>query len=172
MWRPYWVAVPNITIKEDKFMLFSQLFYWQLEDWIICDLIKFQICMWSLKLLKQEDVPTVWSRSYCRTSFCSNNNPQEWKEDVTALDKVTGQDIVPHSFSCSYFLSVSLSYFNFAVPMRKCFGKHSWMSSPLSIAILIGTCSLWAPILLCGDVPAKKQLNYKQSICCSAIEWP
>ena len=73
IWRPYWVAVPNVTIKEDKFVLLSQLFYWQLEDWMSCDcdLIKFQIYMWSLKFLKQEDLPTVWTRSNCRTSFCS-----------------------------------------------------------------------------------------------------
>ena len=52
--------------------------------------------------------------------------------------------------------SVSLSYFNLAVPMRKCLGKHSCMSSPFSIVILNGTCSLGAPILFCGDVPAIK----------------
>ena len=59
--------------------------------------------------------------------------------------------------------SVSLSYFNLAVPMRKCLGKHSCMSSPFSIAILNGTCSLRAPTLLYGDVLATKQLNYKQT---------
>ena len=32
--------------------------------------------------------------------------------------------------------SVSLSYFVLAVPMRKCLGKHSCMSSPCPIAIL------------------------------------
>ena len=35
--------------------------------------------------------------------------------------------------------SVSLSYFSLAVPMRKCLGKHSCMSSPFPIAILNGT---------------------------------
>ena len=35
--------------------------------------------------------------------------------------------------------SVSLSYFVLAVPMRKCLGKHSCMSSPCPIAILNGT---------------------------------
>ena len=35
--------------------------------------------------------------------------------------------------------SVSSSYFIFAVPMRKCLGKHSCMSSQFSIAILNGT---------------------------------
>ena len=34
------------------------------------------------------------------------------------------------------FSSVSLSNFNHAVPMRKCLGKHSCMSSPFSIVIL------------------------------------
>ena len=57
--------------------------------------------------------------------------------------------------------SVSSSYFNLAVPMRKCLGKHSCMSSPFSIVILNGTCYLRAPILLYGDVPAIQQLNYK-----------
>ena len=52
--------------------------------------------------------------------------------------------------------SVSLSYLNLAVPMSKCLRKHSCMSSPFSIAILNGTCSLLAPILFCGDVPAIK----------------
>ena len=35
--------------------------------------------------------------------------------------------------------SVSFSYFILAVPMRKCLGKHSCMSSPFPIAILNGT---------------------------------
>ena len=35
--------------------------------------------------------------------------------------------------------SVSLSYFILAVPMRKCLGKHSCMSSPFPIAIRNGT---------------------------------
>ena len=62
-----------------------------------------------------------------------------------------------HSFA------VSLSYFNLAVPMTKCLGKHSCMGSPFYIAILNGTCFLRAPILFCGDVPAIKQQNYKQN---------
>ena len=36
-------------------------------------------------------------------------------------------------------LSVSLSYFVLAVPMRECLGKHSCMSFPCSITILNGT---------------------------------
>ena len=35
--------------------------------------------------------------------------------------------------------SVSLSYFILAIPMRKCLGKHSCMSSPFLIGILNGT---------------------------------
>ena len=35
--------------------------------------------------------------------------------------------------------SVSLSYFIIAVPMPKCLGKYSCMSSPFPIAILNGT---------------------------------
>ena len=34
--------------------------------------------------------------------------------------------------------SASLFYFILAVPMRDCFGKHSCISSPFSIAILNG----------------------------------
>ena len=48
--------------------------------------------------------------------------------------------------------------------MRKCLGKHSRMSSPFSIVILNGTCSLREPILFCGDVPALKILNCKLHI--------
>ena len=59
--------------------------------------------------------------------------------------------------------AVSLSYFNLAVPMRKCLGKHSCMSFPFTIAILNGTCSLRAPILFCCDVAAIEQLNDKQT---------
>ena len=38
-------------------------------------------------------------------------------------------------------VSVTLSYFILAVPIRKCSGKHSGMSSSILIAILNGTCS-------------------------------
>ena len=59
--------------------------------------------------------------------------------------------------------SVSLSNFYLAVPMHGCLGKHSCMSSPFPIAILNGTCSLWALILLCGDAPAIKTKLNKQT---------
>ena len=72
-----------------------------------------------------------------------------------------------------FLLSSSvLSYFNLAVPMRKCLGKHSCMSSSFSIVILNGTCSLRAPILLSGDVPAIQQLNYKQIFSLVGPAWP
>ena len=38
------------------------------------------------------------------------------------------------------FSSLSLSYFILAVPMRKCLGKHSCMSSSFPIVILNDTC--------------------------------
>ena len=60
--------------------------------------------------------------------------------------------------------SVSLSYFNLAVPIRKCLGKHWCMSSSFSIVLLNGTFSLRALIRFCGDMPAIKQLNYKQTV--------
>ena len=48
-------------------------------------------------------------------------------------------------FPCSLFsvflLALSLSYLILAVPMRKCCGQHSCMSSSFSIFILNGTCS-------------------------------
>ena len=53
--------------------------------------------------------------------------------------------------------SVSLSCFNLAVPLLKCMGKHSCLSSPFSIVILSGTCVLRAPILFCACF---KKLNY------------
>ena len=90
-----------------------------------------------------------------------------WVTDVTGQDKVAGQDFF---FSVSAVLlstfillflfssSVSLSYFNLAVPRRKCLGKHSCMSSPFSIVTLNATYSLRAPYsLFCGDVPALKK---------------
>ena len=94
-----------------------------------------------------------------------------WVTDMTGLDKATGQDffffvstVLLSTIILVFLLSsaVSLSYFNLAVSMRKCLGKHSCMSSPFSIAILNGICSLWAPILFCGDVDAIQQ-NYKQT---------
>ena len=68
------------------------------------------------------------------------------------------------TFFSSYLLPVSLSNFYLAVPMRRCLGKHSCMSSPFPIAILNGTCSLRAPMLFCGDVPAIKAKLNKQTI--------
>ena len=91
-----------------------------------------------------------------------------WVTDVTGLDKVTEQDffffvsaVLLSTIILLFLLSsaVALSYFNLAVPMRKCLGKHWCMSSSYSIAILNGTFCLRAPILLCGDVPAIKQLG-------------
>ena len=94
---------------------------------------------------------------------------RDWR--TWRLYKVTGQDFffvstVLLSTIILLFLlssSVSLSYINMDVPMRKCLGKHSCMSSPFFIAILNGTCYLrwWCACWqLCGDVPARKQLNY------------
>ena len=86
--------------------------------------------------------------------------------DGTALDKVTLQDffffvsaVLLSTIILLFLLSsaVSLSYFNLVVPTRKCLGKHSFVSSQFSIAILNGTCSLRAPIIFCGDVPAIKK---------------
>ena len=84
--------------------------------------------------------------------------------DVTTLQSDwTGLLFVVSALLLSTFIllfllssSVSLSYFNLAVPMRKCLGKHSCMSSTFFIVILNGTCSLRAPLLFCGGVPALK----------------
>ena len=44
-----------------------------------------------------------------------------------------------HASLTSCLLSVTLSYFILAVPMREYLGKHSCMSSPCPIATLNGT---------------------------------
>ena len=76
-------------------------------------------------------------------------------------------------FSCLPYIllssSVSLSYFYVAVPICGCLGKHSCTSYPFHyfpIAILHGTCSLWAPILFCGELwcACYQKLNYKQKM--------
>ena len=73
---------------------------------------------------------------------------------------------------CTSFLNHSplLTFFLFhclisilLFPCASVWKKHLCVSSPFSIAVLNGTCSLPAPILFCGDVPAIKQLNYKQT---------
>ena len=77
----------------------------------------------------------------------SRVNELSWR-----LCKVTGQDfffvsIVLLSTIILLILissSVSLSYFNLAVPTRKCLGKHSCMNSPFSIAILITEWNLFS----------------------------
>ena len=51
-------------------------------------------------------------------------------------------------------LSVSLSYFILAVPLRMCLGKHSCMNSPFPIAILNST------LFFCS---VKAMNNLKQS---------
>ena len=83
--------------------------------------------------------------------------------DVTGQDKVTWQDyffvsaVLLSTVILLFILSssVSLSYLNFAAPMRKCnmFGKTLMHAFPI---ILNGTCSLRVPILFCGDVSAIK----------------
>ena len=112
--------------------------------------------------------PLQYQRNKCRPVL---RDGLPWVTAVTGLDKVTGQDFffvsaVLFSTIILLFLlssAVSLTYFNLAVPMRKCLEKYLSMSSPFSTAILNGTCSLRAPILFCGDVPAIKQLNNKQN---------
>ena len=64
-----------------------------------------------------------------------------------------------HSFSSANFVPLFHCHISILlIPCPGVFWKHSCMSSPFSIAILNGTCSLRAPILLCGEVPAIKQL--------------
>ena len=74
--------------------------------------------------------------------------------DVTGHDKVAGQDLflVSSVLLSAFFLlflsssSVSLSYFNLAVPMRKYSREYSCTSSLFSIAILNGICSVRSSI--------------------------
>ena len=57
--------------------------------------------------------------------------------------------------------AVSLSYFNFAVPIRKCLGTlvHEF---PIFYSHTEWNLLSSGTILFCSDVPAIKQLNYKQ----------
>ena len=113
---------------------------------------------------------TCWHTDTLTNTQTMETDCREW---LTWLDTIKWLDrtdffvsvVLLSTFIVLFLLSssVSLSCFNLAVTMRKCLGKHSCMSSPFSIAILNGTCSLRAPILLCGDEPAIKQLNYKQT---------
>ena len=98
------------------------------------------------------------------TDCLSDGRDWTWQSDWTGLLFFTSSVLL--STTILFLLlssSVSLSYFNLAVPMSKCLRKHSCMSYPFSIAILNLTFSLLAPILFCGDVPAIKQLNYYSS---------
>ena len=91
--------------------------------------------------------------------------------DVTGLDKVTGQDIFFRVRCTSFHIHSPLFTFFlcFIVLFQSCcthvqvFGKTLVHEFPFSIAILNVTCSLRTPILLCGEVPAIKQLIYKQT---------
>ena len=77
----------------------------------------------------------------------------------------TWLDFFPQSFSSFYFLPLFHCHISILLfPCASVWGKHSCMSSPFSIAILNGPCPLRARILFCGDVPAIKQLNYKQTL--------
>ena len=100
------------------------------------------------------------------------NNGLLWVTHVTGLHKVTGQDFFfscplygfPQSFSSSYFLPlfhclISILLFPCASVWEN---TRAWVPH-FSIAILNWTCSLRAPIVFCGDVPAIKQLNFKQT---------
>ena len=58
-----------------------------------------------------------------------------------------------HSPLLTFFLCF-IVLFQSCCSHARVFCKHSCMSSPFSIAILKGTCSLQAPILICCDVPA------------------
>ena len=86
-----------------------------------------------------------------------------WVTDVTGHDLFFSCPLyfVPHSFSSSYFLPpfhwlISI----LLLPCASVWENTRACVSHFSIAILNGTCSLRASILLCGDVPAIKQLNY------------
>ena len=43
---------------------------------------------------------------------------------------------------CLTSYSVYLFYLIFAVPMRKCWGQHSWMNFTFSVAMLNGACCM------------------------------
>ena len=93
----------------------------------------------------------------------------DWRDWTRQSDRTWLRFFVPAVLLSTFILllllssSVSLSYFNLAVPMRMCLGKHSCMSSPFSIAILNATCSLRSQILLWwrASRACVKKLNYK-----------
>ena len=102
--------------------------------------------------------------------FYNNNCYKKWALGIyyaahmntCSLFRVRCTSFHIHSHLLTFFLCF-IVLFKCCRFMRKCLRKHSCMSSPFSIAILNGTCSLRAPILLCGDVPAIKQLNYNNN---------
>ena len=74
--------------------------------------------------------------------------------------------------------SVSLSYFILVVPMRKCLGKHSYISSPFPIAILNSTCFFLTvqlqvhnenPVRYSGNADALVNLNNKLNYSYTAL---
>ena len=74
---------------------------------------------------------------------------------------------------CSPSSSVSLSYFNLSVPIRKCLGKHSLMSSTFYIDTMYGTCSLGhqysfvVTCLLSNNQTTTTTEKYVTQYCCS-----
>ena len=90
----------------------------------------------SRHLLLLPPLTGTWLRFRSCASITDCREWRTWLDSTKWLDRTFFScplHFFPQSFSSSYIPSVSLSCFNLAVPMRKCLGKLSCMSSPFSI---------------------------------------
>ena len=107
-------------------------------------------------------IPTMWTPYYQSRLYLVSGlrDGLSWVTDVTTLQSdrtwlffSCPLYFFPHSFSSSYFLP--LFHCLITILLFPCAsGKTLVHESPFSIVNLNGTCSLRAPILFCGDVPA------------------
>ena len=117
-----------------------------------CGIINFSVRHVIKTELLKSDVSGHFKKAYSSHSFQPTGGwwtsrrtvVSDWR-DWTRLSDWTGLLFFVSAVLLSTFIplflpssSVSLSYFNLAVPMRGCFWKHSCMSSSFSIAILNG----------------------------------
>ena len=89
---------------------------------------------------------------------------REWRTwlDRTYFFRVRYTSFRIHSPLLTFFFCFIVLFHTYC-SNAQVFGKILVHEFLFCIAILNGTCSLRAPILLYGDVPAIKQLNYKQT---------
>ena len=116
--------------------------------------------------------PLIWTD--CRDILAVSDG-RGWAAGLSGRDKVTGVDFYflcplyffPHSFSSSYFLPLFHCLISSLLFPCSSVWENLIHEFPIfynhTDLLLNGTCSLRAPMPLCGDVPAIKQLNYKQT---------